>query len=112
MTSDKPIFLPELASKVSQLKRLERHLKKMKAKHIKLQTHIQSLMGNAEYAYDEEGCVMCTWKFFDKIKLDEERFKIENPALVKQLHELEQQIEEAKQPYTQVIQWRQFRLKP
>ena len=81
----KPIYKQELALKVNQLKRLDRHLKKIQKAHLKLKTQIQLEMGNSEFVIDEEACVLCTWKHYEKEQFNEEKFKEENPNIVKQI---------------------------
>jgi UDP-N-acetyl-D-mannosaminuronate dehydrogenase len=107
----KPFYNAELAAKTNQLKRLDRHAKKVKTQFEKLKLQVQMLMGEQEFVFDEDACVLCTWKHHEKETVDEKKFKKENPLLVAQIEEFEKKIDEYKTPYLYTAVTRRFELK-
>lgn len=107
----KPFYNAELAAKTNQLKRLDRHLKKVKTQFEKLKLSVQMQMGEQEFVFDEDACVLCTWKHYEKETVDEKKFKKENPLLVAEIENFEKKIDEYKKPYSFINITRRFELK-
>lgn len=84
MTSDKPIYKPELAAKSKQAKRLDLTIKTMTKKLKALTDEIKNEMGTQDFVFDGDGVILVEWTRYEKLSFQEKVFKEEHPDLALQ----------------------------